>query len=83
MTDNQYDQGLAVFYATYIASEVPSNLVLKRVTPRIWLSSLAFAWGAISMCLGFIRNFAGFISVRAVLGLAEGGLLPGMVSQLS
>lgn len=79
MTDHQYDTGLAVFYATYIVSEVPSNLILKKITPRIWLSLLTFAWGIISMCLGFIHNFAGFVVVRAFLGIAEGGLLPGMV----
>lgn len=82
MTDHQYDIGLAVFYATYILSEVPSNLVLKRITPRIWLSFLTFAWGVISMCLGFTQNFAGFVVVRAFLGMAEGGLLPGMVRSL-
>lgn len=32
------------------------------------------------MCLGFVRNFASFAAVRALLGVAEGGLLPGMVS---
>jgi hypothetical protein len=32
------------------------------------------------MCLGFVRNFASFVTVRALLGVAEGGLLPGMVS---
>ncbi|KAL1873995.1 hypothetical protein VTK73DRAFT_646 [Phialemonium thermophilum] len=83
MTDHQYDIGLAVFYATYIISEVPSNLVLKWATPRVWLPFLTCAWGIISMCLGFIQNFAGFASVRAILGLAEGGLLPGMVLYLS
>jgi hypothetical protein len=31
------------------------------------------------MCLGFTQNFAGFVVVRAFLGMAEGGLLPGMV----
>lgn len=31
------------------------------------------------MCLGFVQNFAGFVAVRALLGIAEGGLLPGMV----
>jgi hypothetical protein len=36
-------------------------------------------WGIITMCLGFVRNFAGFVAVRAILGVAEGGLLPGMV----
>jgi hypothetical protein len=33
------------------------------------------------MCLGFVRNFAGFVAVRAILGVAEGGLLPGMVCE--
>ncbi|KAI0127197.1 putative MFS transporter [Xylariales sp. AK1849] len=83
MTDHQYDQGLAVFYATYIASEVPSNLVLKRITPSIWLPILALAWGIVAMCLGFIHNFAGFVAVRAILGVTEGGLLPGMILYLS
>ena len=31
------------------------------------------------MCLGFVRNYAGFVAVRAILGITEGGLLPGMV----
>lgn len=35
------------------------------------------------MCLGFVRNFASFVAVRAILGLVEGGLLPGMVLYLS
>jgi hypothetical protein len=60
-------------------SELPSNLVLKRLTPAVWLPVLAFAWGIVSMCLGFIQNFAGFVAVRAILGATEGGLLPGMV----
>jgi len=34
------------------------------------------------MCLGFIHNDASFITVRALLGAAEGGLLPGMVSDI-
>lgn len=32
------------------------------------------------MCLGFLANYAGFMAVRALLGLTEGGLLPGIVS---
>lgn len=34
------------------------------------------------MCLGFVKNYTGFMVVRAVLGLTEGGLLPGIVSGL-
>jgi MFS family permease len=83
LSNLQYTQGLAVFYATYIASELPSNLVLKRVSPRIWLPTLTVAWGIVAMCLGFVQNFASFVAVRAILGITEGGLLPGMVLYLS
>jgi hypothetical protein len=61
-------------------SELPSNLVLKKVSPKIWLPALTAVWGILTMCLGFVTGFASFVSVRALLGVAEGGLLPGMVS---
>ncbi|KAK3897688.1 major facilitator superfamily domain-containing protein [Staphylotrichum tortipilum] len=83
LTNQQYNQGLAVFYATYIASELPSNLLLKHLTPTLWLPLLTAAWGVVTMSLGFVRGFAGFVGVRALLGLAEGGLLPGIVLYLS
>lgn len=44
----------------------------------MWLPLLTFLWGVIGMCLGFVRNFGDFLAVRALLGAAEGGLLPGM-----
>jgi hypothetical protein len=60
-------------------SEMPSNLILRKISPKIWLPALTVAWGIVTMCLGFVRNYAGFVTVRAVLGMCEGGLLPGMV----
>ncbi|KAH8694271.1 putative MFS transporter [Talaromyces proteolyticus] len=83
MNDQQYDVGLAVFYLFYVCSEVPSNLMLKKASPRIWLPLLTVTWGIITMCLGFVRGFGSFVAVRALLGVAEGGLLPGMVLYLS
>jgi hypothetical protein len=51
------------------------------MSPRIWLPLLTAVWGILTMSLGFVRNFASFVAVRALLGVAEGGLLPGMVLQ--
>jgi Major Facilitator Superfamily. len=79
ITDHQYDIGLMVYYLFYICSELPSNLVLKKASPKLWLPFLTILWGIITMCLGFVRNYGGFVGVRAILGIAEGGLLPGMV----
>lgn len=99
ISDHQYDTGLCVCklirprivkplltlldYATYIASEIPSNLILKKISPKIWLPVLTIAWGIVTMCLGFVKNYTGFMVVRAILGLTEGGLLPGIVLYLS
>ncbi|TGJ82524.1 hypothetical protein E0Z10_g6238 [Xylaria hypoxylon] len=83
ITDHQYETGLAVFYATYIFGEIPSNLILKKVTPSIWLPCLAFVWGIVAMSTGFIKTYSHFVAVRAILGLCEGGLLPGMILYLS
>ncbi len=41
---------------------------------------MTFLWGLFCMCIGLIRNFSQFVALRAILGLAEGGLFPGMVS---
>lgn len=82
INDQQYDIGLMVYYLFYICSELPSNLVLKKASPKLWLPFLTVLWGIITMCLGFVRNYGGFVAVRAILGIAEGGLLPGMVCHL-
>ncbi|KAK4108253.1 MFS general substrate transporter [Canariomyces notabilis] len=83
LSDLQFQQGLAAFYPLYIAAEIPSNLVLKKVTPRIWIALMTFLWGLICLCLGLVHNFHQFIALRTLLGLAEGGLFPGMVLYLS
>ena len=44
---------------------------------------LTFLWGIVAMSLGFVRNYGDFLAVRALLGVTEGGLLPGMVLYLS
>lgn len=66
-----------------VCSELPSNLLLKKVSPKILLPCLTGLWGIITMCLGFVRGYGSFVAVRALLGVAEGGLLPGMVLYLS
>ncbi|RAK72637.1 putative MFS transporter [Aspergillus fijiensis CBS 313.89] len=83
ISGHQYDIGLTVFYIMYICSELPSNLVIRKASPKVWLPFLTMIWGIFTMCLGFVRNFAGFVVVRALLGTAEGGLLPGIVLYLS
>lgn len=66
-----------------IRSEIPSNLVMKKVSAKIWLPVLTVTWGIITIGLGFVNSYASFLAVRALLGLAEGGLVPGFILYLS
>ena len=58
-------------------------MLIKKVSPRIWLGVLTVLWGVIGMAMGFVKNYTGMLVVRAFLGTAEGGLLPGIVLYLS
>jgi len=35
------------FFFTYCAFEVPSNMMLKKLRPSIWLPSIMIAWGVV------------------------------------
>jgi hypothetical protein len=36
------------------------------------------AWGGICALMGLVHNFPGLVAARAALGVAEGGLFPGI-----
>jgi len=51
---------------------------MKLFRPSIWIPSIMVAWGICCLCMGFVKNYAGLLAVRAAMGLAEGGLFPGI-----
>ncbi|PFH54784.1 hypothetical protein AMATHDRAFT_134158 [Amanita thiersii Skay4041] len=83
VTDNQYLIGLTVFFFPYAIFEPASNVVLRSIKPSTWLSGMMFCWGIVMTFHGFIRNYAGLLVLRILLGIAEAGLYPGVVFYLS
>lgn len=82
MTNDQYNLCLTVFFFTYAAFEVPSNLLLKKLRPSRWLPIIMVAWGAVVTLMGIVQNFQGLLSTRLFLGIAEAGLYPGCAVSL-
>ncbi|GAA6059458.1 hypothetical protein JCM10212_005397 [Sporobolomyces blumeae] len=76
-TRYEYNIALMLFYVAYIIVEVPSNLILKRIG-SIWLAILALTFAVVCIGTAFVKNFADFVGVRIALGLAEGGVIPGI-----
>lgn len=69
---------VSILFVTYLAFEVPSNLVLKLFTPRRWIAFIATAWGLIATLTGLVDSYASLIACRLLLGAVEAGLFPGL-----
>ncbi|KAF9354938.1 hypothetical protein BGX26_007190 [Mortierella sp. AD094] len=78
-----YNVALSVFFIGYIIGEIPANMALKTVGPRIWIPIVMFCWGTVSVCMAAVSNGAGLIAARFFLGLAESGYAPGPVYIIS
>ena len=83
MSDSQFQTAVSILFVTYILSEVPSNLVLKKLTPSRWIAFITLAWGIIATLTGIVQSYGGLIACRLLLGAVEGGLFPGMAVYLT
>lgn len=71
---------MSIFFIPYILLEVPSNIVLKKFKrPSHYIGILVLSWGIIMTLTGIVKNFAGLMICRVLLGVAEAGFFPGAV----
>ena len=78
-----YGLSLTVFYAAYTLCEVPSNLILARVGARVWISRIMITWGLASAATMFAVDKWSLYGIRAAVGIAEAGFLPGILLYLT
>ncbi|KAF9006194.1 MFS general substrate transporter, partial [Cyathus striatus] len=69
---------LTMYYICYVISDVPSNLILKRLGST-WIAFLVIVFGVVTIGTAFVKSFAGMVMTRVFLGLAEGGTISGLV----
>ena len=68
-----------MYYISYILLEIPSNMLIKKVRPSLYLSSLMLVWGIMNMCMGFVQTYEALVGLRFLLGIFEAGVLPGII----
>jgi MFS family permease len=83
LTSEQYSIVLLVFFVSYVIFEIPSNLLIARIRPSLYLSGLCVLWGAVSACMAATQNWQQLAAVRFCLGIAEAGFAPGVAFFLS
>jgi len=74
-----YGFGASMFFIAYFLFEVPSNLILAKVGPRMWIARIMITWGIVSICMAFVSGEKSFYLLRFLLGVAEAGFFPGIM----
>ncbi|KZT18170.1 MFS transporter [Neolentinus lepideus HHB14362 ss-1] len=77
LTSLQYNTALVIFFVPYVLAEIPSNILLKRLSPNVWLSLCMGLFGLTSLCQGLVKSYGGLLTARFFLGLFEAGMFPG------
>ncbi|KAI9733266.1 MAG: hypothetical protein M1834_003350 [Cirrosporium novae-zelandiae] len=80
---NMINVGTQLLSAGIVLLEIPSNVILQRMGPQLWLSGQILAWGSVATFQAFIHNRAGYLITRLLLGLLEAGFIPGSLYFLS
>jgi MFS family permease len=83
MTGLDYSIAVAVFFPCYVAAQIPSNIMMERTRPSLWIPFITVCWGFVCCMMGLVSEFSSLAGVRAVLGFTEGGLFPGISFYIS
>lgn len=80
---NQFNIAISVLFAGYLALQIPSNLILTRVRPSVYLPACMALWGVASACTALVKDFKGLVICRFFLGFLEAPFFPGALFLLS
>lgn len=55
----------------YVIGQIPSNLLLTRVSPRWVIPSLEVGWGVATICTSSVKSYKALYGLRFLVGLFE------------
>ncbi|KAJ9602393.1 hypothetical protein H2200_013248 [Cladophialophora chaetospira] len=79
----EFNTAISILFVGYIIMQLPSNLLLSRLRPSLYLGSVMVIWGAVCTCTAAVQNFAGLLVVRILLGVTEAPFFPGAIFLMS
>lgn len=75
---DDFNNALMMLTVGYMLAQLPSNLLLTRVRPSIYLPTTVMIWSTISACTAAVSNTQQLFAVRFFLGITEAPMFPGV-----
>ena len=82
-SDRVFGLGAGIFFASYMALQVPGALLVERWSARRVISACMIAWGMLTVLTGLVQTPWQLYAARLVLGAAEASFFPGVIVYLS
>ncbi|KAI5362402.1 Putative major facilitator superfamily, MFS transporter superfamily [Septoria linicola] len=83
MKGTDFNLATSIFFIGYLIMQLPSNMVITRVRPSLYLAGATTLWGVVSTCNAAVHSFTGLVVVRFMLGFVEAPLFPGSIFLMS
>lgn len=68
MSGTDFNLATSIFFVGYLLMQLPSNVLLTRVRPSIYLSGAVLVWGVVSTCNAATQKFSHLVVTRFFLG---------------
>jgi hypothetical protein len=78
LVGNQFNIAVSILNVGYMLAQLPSNMILTRVRPSLYLPCCVLVWSCVSAATAGVQNFPGLIAVRFFLGIVEAPFFPGV-----
>ncbi|ADV25066.1 hypothetical protein I305_06745 [Cryptococcus gattii E566] len=79
---NQYNYFTTYFNVGYAIFLIPSQIIITRVRPSLWLPALEACWGILTIATYKVTNYKQVYAIRAFTGAFEASCYPGAIMLL-
>ncbi|KAG9252442.1 MFS transporter [Emericellopsis atlantica] len=83
MTGNDFNTAVSILFVGYVLMQIPSNMLITKVKPGMYMSSWMLVWAVVSACTALVQSFSGIVACRFFLGVTEAPFYPGATYMLS
>ncbi|OCF35092.1 hypothetical protein I317_01802 [Kwoniella heveanensis CBS 569] len=83
LVGQEYSWCGSIFYAGYLAAQIPSTYLMKKLPIGKFISVNIICWSIVLACHAVVHNYAGLLTVRFLLGFFEATITPSFVMIIS